>query len=449
MKSISLSAVLLLLTFAQVNLMAQTAPTDSTAKKELKELKFKLNQDGSHYVKATFTNQIWLRYNQQNPGTTLDGYTLKDGIDIGLRRTRIQLFGQVSDRVFFYTQIGTNNLSSTGARKQGLFFHDAVAELKVWKEHLSLGMGLTGWSGLSRYASPSIASILSLDAPLYQQATNDVTDQFLRKYSVYAKGKFGGFDYRLAVTKPMAVSNSTAQSTQISTNAKFSPEPAQLQYQGYFMYQFWDKESNLTPYMTGSYLGKKRVLNLGAGFIFQKNAMWYSQNNGLDTIHSNLALFAADVFFDQPINKEKGTAITAYGSFSSNNYGKNYVRNLGVMNPANGTDANGSYNGAGDALPLMGTGTTAYLQVGYLLKQNLLGKLGTLQFYGASQYSNFDLLKDPMLMYELGANWLLEQHRYKISFNYQNRPIYTLNSAGDWKATDRKAMFVLQFQIAI
>jgi hypothetical protein len=177
--------------------------------------------------------------------------------------------------------------------------------------------------------------------------------------------------------------------------------------------------------------------------------MWYSQNNGLDTIHSNLALFAADVFFDQPINKEKGTAITAYGSFSSNNYGKNYVRNLGVMNPANGTDANGSYNGAGDALPLMGTGTTAYLQVGYLLKQNLLGKLGTLQFYGASQYSNFDLLKDPMLMYELGANWLLEQHRYKISFNYQNRPIYTLNSAGDWKATDRKAMFVLQFQIAI
>ena len=32
------------------------------------EMKLKLNEDGSQYIKATLLNQIWLRYNQSNPG---------------------------------------------------------------------------------------------------------------------------------------------------------------------------------------------------------------------------------------------------------------------------------------------------------------------------------------------------------------------------------------------
>jgi hypothetical protein len=37
--------------------------------KEIPELKLNLNEDGSHYIKATFLNQVWLRYNESNPGT--------------------------------------------------------------------------------------------------------------------------------------------------------------------------------------------------------------------------------------------------------------------------------------------------------------------------------------------------------------------------------------------
>jgi hypothetical protein len=40
------------------------------------------------------------------------------------------------------------------------------------------------------------------------------------------------------------------------------------------MYQFFDQEDNLLPYTTGSYLGKKKIVNLGAGFIYQPDAMW-------------------------------------------------------------------------------------------------------------------------------------------------------------------------------
>lgn len=414
-----------------------------------KELKFKLNEDGSHYVKATFLNQVWIRYTQNNPGTTIQGYAQNETFDVGLRRTRIQLLGQVTDRVFFYTQFGTNNLSYNGARKQGLFFHDAIVELKLVDDYLSLGAGLTGWSGLSRYASPSIGTILSLDAPLYQQATNDVSDQFVRKFSIYVKGKLGKVDYRFALTKPMSIAQSTVQGTSISSNSLFSPEPPIPQFQGYVMYQFLEKESNLTPYNKGSYLGEKNVFNIGAGFIFQQDAMWYSENNGADTSLSNLALFAVDVFYDHVVNSEKKTAITAYASFSSNDYGKNYLRTGGPMNPADGTNNNGTLNGPGNAFPIIGTGTTVYAQVGYIFKKGLLGKMGTIQPYVATQYSKFDMLNDPMTMYEGGFNWLIAGQRIKLSFNYQNRPVFEADNLGNYISTKRKGMFVTQFQISI
>ena len=99
---------------------------------------------------------------------------------------------------------------------------------------MSIGGGLTEWNGVSRYSSPSIGSILSLDAPLYQQATNDITDQFVRKYSIYAKGQIAKLDYRLAVSTPMSVQRSTAQQATISGNSLFSSEPAKAQWHGYF-----------------------------------------------------------------------------------------------------------------------------------------------------------------------------------------------------------------------
>ena len=82
----------------------------------------------------------------------------------------------------------------------------------------------------------------------------------------------------------MSISASSVQSAVIGPNSLFSNEPANLQTQGYFKYEFLDSESNLTPYNTGSYLGSKNVFNIGAGFIYQKDAMWHTENN-LSLIH--------------------------------------------------------------------------------------------------------------------------------------------------------------------
>jgi len=119
-------------------------------------LKIKLNKDSSHYLKGAFATQIWLRYNQNNLGTTIFGIPQNETTDIGIRRLRMQFYGQVTEKVFFYTQMGENNFTYLNKQFNGFFIHGAVTEYSAVKTHLNIGAGLTGWSGLSRYASPAI-----------------------------------------------------------------------------------------------------------------------------------------------------------------------------------------------------------------------------------------------------------------------------------------------------
>ena len=257
MKNSRLFVVILLILTATKS-FGQTSPNKAN------QLKLNLSDDGKNYVRFTFLNQVCLRYTEANPGSTLYGYKQNQVFDIGLRRTRMQVYGKLSPRVFFYSQFGMNNFNSNSKQFSGAFFHDATTEYHVFEKAVHIGAGLSGWSGLSRYASPSVVSILSLDAPLYEQATNGVNDQFLRKLGVYAKGKIGKLDYRVALSIPMATQNSVAPIKPLSLISEFAPTPAKLQSQGYLMYQFLDQEDNITPYTTGNYLGKKKVLNLGA-----------------------------------------------------------------------------------------------------------------------------------------------------------------------------------------
>ncbi|MES2732990.1 MAG: hypothetical protein V4714_14665 [Bacteroidota bacterium] len=411
-----------------------------------RELKVNLNEDGTNYFRFTFLNQTWLQFNESNPGSTVAGEAKDNTFDIGLRRTRIQAYGQLTDRVFFYAQFGQNNFNHLSARKSGnLFFHDLTGEYALVKNKLSLGAGLTGWSGLGRYASPSAGSILTLDAPLVQQATNDVNDLFLRKLSLYAKGKLGKFDYRIALSDPFVMQTAATIPT-LGPHSNFSTKAPKKQAQGYFMYQFIDQESNLVAYTTGSYLGTKRVFNLGAGFVTQPQAMWHTE--GTDTISTTMNLFAVDAFYDVPINKEKGTALTVYAAYLNYDFGKNYTRLSGPLNPANGTNAAGSFNGSGNNAPVYGTGSTYLLQAGYLLPKDLLGPdKATLQPYAQIQYSNYERLADPMVLYNVGINWLVKGHNSKISLDYQNRPIFNTNAVGELKETNRRGQVVLQYQI--
>jgi hypothetical protein len=418
-----------------------------TSKISIPELKHNLNKSGSHFLKATVVGQMWVRNSDMNPGSMIYTTPVSNYTDFGIRRLRFSAFGQLTDRLYFYTQFGQNNFNFLSKRYTGAFVHDAITEYKVMPQ-LQIGAGLTGWSGLSRYASPAVGSLLSFDAPLYQQVTNGINDQFLRKLSVYAKGQIGKLDYRFALTSPMAIQNSAVTIPAISSTSNFALDAPKLQTQGYVYWQFFDKENNSNPYTTGTYLGKKKILNLGAGWIHQKNAMWYT-NTANDTIRKDMLLLGVDAFLDMPIAK-KGAAITAYVAYNNYQMGHNYLRNVGVMNPATDVNASGTLNGTGVGVPMIGTGNTIYGQFGYKFKNNLLPENGTLQPYFTIQYSQFEKLKDPMILMDGGVNWLIHgTHAGKITLGYQSRPVFEKNTANEYVQTGRKGMAVLQYQISL
>lgn len=413
------------------------------------ELRYKLNASGSHYFKATLLSQTWLRYSELNPGSTIDGTPESAYADIGIRRWRIQAFGQITDRIFFYAQFGQNNFSFLQPRHAGAFLHDAVTEYKVIPQ-LQIGAGLTGWGGTLRFSSPAVGSILGLDAPLYQQSTNGINEQFVRKLSLYAKGQVSQLDYRIAVASPMSTLNSTvALPAAISSTSSFSSEPGRMQNSGYLFWQFFGKENNTLPYLAGTYLGKKKVLNVGAGWVQQNDAMWHLGNSG-DTVRTNLLLLGVDVFADLPV-RDKGAAITAYAAYNSFDFGPDYLRMNGAMNPANGVQAaDASLNGAGISYPMIGTGNILFVQAGYKFRDNLLPDNGTLQPYASVQYARFEVLSDAAVTYEGGLNWLIHgTHAGKISLGIQNRPVFETHANGQNIQASRRNMYVLQYQISL
>lgn len=451
---------------------------DQTAKKPVpdkSELKYNLNESGSHFFKVTFLNQAWFRFNQSNPGSTVVQDPADNTFDIGLRRTRIQAYGQISDRIFLYFQYGMNNFNyqngfpafntngTASNRKVGAFFHDAVGEYLVVKnkDYLKIGGGLTIVNGLSRFSQPSVGTIMSMDVPVFAQATVDQTDEFSRKLSVYARGQVGPLDYRVAISDPFPIQTNGAAPPALGSNANFALKGHHKQYQGFFMYQFLDKESHQTPgYATGTYLGKKSIFNIEAGFITQQNAMWRREGNtgfSSDTTYQAMNLWSVAAFLDMPLNRRTGAAINAYLGYFHTDYGTNYLRFNGIMNPATAIASSSVPGGLGgtqgNAFPMFGTGSVVYSQLGYLMRQDLFGPgNGTLMPYVQAQIARYQRVSQTLGVYNVGINYLIKGHNGKFTLDYQNRPYYQYQTAADpspLKAGGRLGQLTLQYQVFI
>lgn len=407
-----------------------------------------LNEEKSHWIRFNGYLQLWSRINQNNPGTTVFGEPESVTSDISIRRFRFGFQGQPTDRLYLYLLLGVNNLNYLSPRGTSIDLLDAYAEYTFGK-HLSVGGGKSAWAGLSRYTSPSSSKQMGYDLPFVALPTLDATDDLIRKLSLHAKGKIGHMDYRLVLTKPLSVQNSRSfNPVPVEGISGFTDVRAPAQYSGYFKYEFWEPESNRTAFFAGTYHGAKRVLNLGAGFTFQNNALWSVDRS--DTLFHNMMLTAVDFFMDLPLNTLKKTALTVYAAFFSYDFGPNYIRQIGANNPADGVDPSlGSFNGRGNIFPISGTGNAGLLQAGYLLPpMGKSSKLGQLQPYGTCQLSDFERLADPVFYYDLGVNWLFQGHTSKLSLNFQNRPVF-YDRDGGIRAEDRKLMVVLQYQVRI
>ena len=158
-------------------------------------------------------------------------------------------------------------------------------------------------------------------------------------------------------------------------------------------------------------------------------------------------LWSAAVFYDAPVNTEKGTALNAYVGYFNYDFGPGYLRYNGIMNPASTVSGIYPSGSQGNAFPMFGSGKVWYTQVGYLMKKDLLGEgNGTLMPYASLMSANYDRLDKQMNVIDVGVNWLLKGHNSKITLDYQNRPFY-LQQGTDLIRNGNKNQVVMQYQI--
>lgn len=407
-------------------------------------IRIKLNEEGSQYLKMNIWMQTWFRAIDNNPGTAVNGDPQQTSIDAGIRRMRIQMFGQLSPRFLLMLQMGINNQSfatgggsGTGAsgagKKAPFFFHDAYGQFTIIPEKnaishrankvtLDVGTGLHSWNGVSRLSNASTISLLTTDAPVFNWPTVEIADQFTRQFGIFAKGHAGRLAYRLSINKPFMTSLTPAVGAAAVDNNRGN----QVATQGYFAWEFRDREEIPNAFYAGSYYGSKKVLNIGAGFLRTPHGTMSQPVKDLYESHTITAL-GVDLFYDAPLgNRSKDMAVTIYSVYYHYDFGPGYLRSSGIMNA--GT-ADTSYKGAkalegyGNSRILMGTGNLFYTQSAILLPR-FSSKL-RIQPYVSYSYKDLEALNQPGHYYNAGANFLFDGNRAKVSLEYGSRPLYS------------------------
>jgi hypothetical protein len=99
--------------------------------------------------------------------------------------------------------------------------------------------------------------------------------------------------------------------------------------------------------------------------------------------------------------------------------------------------------GAGNAQPMIGTGTIFYTQAGLLLPKNKEKPKLRVQPFAAYTMKNFEALPTAVSNFDIGANWLIDGHHAKITTQYAIRPGIEVTS-GNKKSLGE---FLMQLQV--
>jgi len=392
-----LSTLLFLFVFLAVG---HTQDVEDTPRKKFpyKPLKLKLDEEGNAYIRFIVWHQQWFVSNN----------LAQEGADVRVstqvRRSRFLAYAQVHPRFLILTHFGLNNLTPANLTSLGnngdspqLFLHDAWVEFKATNnEALYLGGGLHYWKGLTRLANQSTLNFMTLDntRPFIHWHSLAVTDQFARHLGAYAKGRFGKFDYRVAWNNAgrNGIQRDFSFGRGIQTDSLLYNGWTQENeggntvgnsiIEGYFRYNFWDQESIKLPYQVGSYLGKKKVFGLGAGFFAHPGGVY----NYTSDQHESVFHFAIDAFLEMPVGAN--SCLNAYAAYMNFNYGPDFVSRWA------------------------GTGNVLYGQVGY--------KLGKTNFmpYVAYQLGAYDGFEDNINVVDIGLNYFVLGHHAKLTLEY-------------------------------
>ena len=365
--------------------------------------KIKFDEEGKKYLRLISWAQVQATYNNDAAATS-------SKTSFNLRRARVLMFSKINDKFLILTHFGLNSLNSSTLSPTGkgtgsqLFLHAAWAQYNLDKNH-SIGGGLHYFNGISRLNNQSTLNMMTLDNNRQSWATIGLSDQFARHIGIFMKGKFGKLQYRVAINDAIANGLDTRVP---ATNGEVAYGGVNLlgtkdsgkTFAGYFEYNILDQESNFLPYKVGTYLGSKKVFNIGAGFFLHPKGSVKMDSGNL--VGEDVSIFAVDAFYDAPLGDD-GSAITAYATYQSNNYGENYLYSA------------------------YGTGNMVYTHLGYVFADD---KTKTrFQPYASYGSNSYDATSNNRNVLGLGVNAYMSGHNSKLTLEYKNQDYGTSTSA--------------------
>jgi hypothetical protein len=364
--------------------------------------KIKFDEEGKKYLRLISWAQVQATYNNDAAATS-------SKTSFNLRRARVLMFSKINDKFLILTHFGLNSLNSSTLSPTGkgtgsqLFLHAAWAQYNLDKNH-SIGGGLHYFNGISRLNNQSTLNMMTLDNNRQSWATIGLSDQFARHIGIFMKGKFGKLQYRVAINDAIANGLDTRVP---ATNGEVAYGGVNLlgtkdsgkTFAGYFEYNILDQESNFLPYKVGTYLGSKKVFNIGAGFFLHPKGSVKMDSGNL--VGEDVSIFAVDAFYDAPLGDD-GSAITAYATYQSNNYGENYLYSA------------------------YGTGNMVYTHVGYVFAgEKTKTRFQPYASYGSNSY---DATSDNRNILGVGINAFMSGHNSKLTLEYKNQDYGTSTS---------------------
>lgn len=374
-------------------------------------LKVKINEDGSKYLRIISWAQVQANYNTDETFDANGNENSKLGFN--LRRARVLMFAQINKDFLILTHFGLNSLTSSTLSPTGkgegsqLFFHDVWAQYNVGKDH-TVGGGLHYFNGISRLNNQSTLNMMTLDNHRQSWATIGLSDQFARHLGVFAKGKFGQLQYRVAINDAAVTSLDTRTAdvngaAVYNGRATLGSKDAGKTFAGYLDYHFFDQESNFLPYKVGTYLGGKKVFNVGAGFFLHpKGSVVDTGTTTAPNLEGeDVSIFAVDAFYDAPLG-ENGSALTAYAVFQSNDYGKDYL------------------------FSAYGTGSMLYAHVGYVFARDK--EKTRFQPYVSYGTHSYDAVSDDRNTLGIGVNTYMSGHNSKLTLEFKNQKFGAFDS---------------------
>ncbi len=410
---------------------------------------YKLSPDGKSKVGFKYAMQMWIRHARTNPGTLgFNGEPIDWFSDMVMRRNRLRLYTLLDDKIFFYTQIGTNSerFDNVGGR---FFFHDLNVMYALSGKKLRVGAGLSNWMGISRYTNVSFQFNYVHDHPVFNYPNIGRTDQAARIIGTWVTGQLGKFGYRMNFGKPFYFDNFSAIQNDSIVNVAGEYGTETFSVNGYYTWSFLDTEQSWFPFYHMTRLGKKKILTLGAGFHYHPRSIAYLDDEFNRQIQDRLQL-GVDVMFDHPLND--GSVVNVYAVYYNYDMGPNFLRSTsGIDGHKIDPDLADEYpQGGGLKQFTIGTGQIFHTQFGYLLPFTL-GKRGRIMPFGTYTYHDFEGLAEPIWNYDAGFTYFIHGHNVKLTFEYQVRPVYRgttgPNAIGEQEM--QKGMYLMQIHFMI